>query len=96
MSRIRFRIRTIMIMITAVAILMSVFRLIRPWIYSFLEVVPPSVAVFLVVMFGVVVEFFVFWVYAWPRRTRREQIWRITNRRVATPKLVPSGEAEKV
>src|SRR5262249_29284031 len=82
--RIRFRIRTIMLAIAAVAIMLGVLRLMSRPIRLLLETIPKSdvlpVTVFAVVLFGSVVEFLVFWVYFYRRRKRPINISQLYNR----------------
>jgi hypothetical protein len=92
--RVRFRIRTIMLTIAAVAVILGVLRLMKPSIRLFLQMMPRShalpLAVFAVVLFGSVVEFLVFWVYFHRRRKQptRERRTLLTRRSPDTSQKV--------
>ena len=102
MSRVRSRIRTIMIVIAAAAVLMAVaveFRII-PLMHAFLEIVPLSsiipVAVFAAVLFASIVEFLVFWDRYRSHRRRAGQISRKANRPIGRPVPDQGGESTRV
>jgi hypothetical protein len=102
MPPIRFRIRTIMIVIATVAVLMAVaveFRII-PLMHAFLEIVPLSqlipVAVFAAVLFASVVEFLVFWDRYWSHRRRAGRFSRKGIRPIGRPLPDQGGESKRV
>jgi hypothetical protein len=73
MSRVRFRIRSIMIAIAVVAVLMAAIRFL-PSVRPLLGIMPLSelipLAVLGPVLFGAFVEFLVFWIYFASQRRR--------------------------
>jgi pilus assembly protein TadC len=96
MPPIRFRIRTIMITIAAVAVMMGVLRFATPWINGFLDIVPLSRIVPVAVLFGAVVEFLVFWLYFSSHRRRARRIPRKADHPSRRPEPERSEEPMRV
>jgi hypothetical protein len=98
MSWIRFRLRTILIMVAVVALLMGVLRFIL-WVDAFagidlLYFVLVNVTIFVYLPILVIVEVVFFAAYLWFRRRRVGQVERTDGTAPAEPRL--SGETKSV
>jgi uncharacterized membrane protein YidH (DUF202 family) len=98
MSRIRFRLRTILILVAVVALMMGVLRFIL-WVDAFAGIdllfyVLVNVTIFVFIPILVIVEGLFFAVYLWFRRKRAGQIRRTDGH--AAPELRLSGESKSV
>jgi Cu/Ag efflux pump CusA len=90
MPPVRFRIRTIMIVIASLAALMALLRLAvpvyAPYVFSLVLAVMAGLLVALVVQFYIVA------VYFWRARSIRREGWMTDNRRVRKSEADRSGE----
>jgi hypothetical protein len=96
-TRIRFRLRTIMIAIVLVAALMGVVRYVL-FLYSALGIDPLlflalNATLYVYIPILVIVELLFFVSYFWLRRKRAGQV--LTSGRIATPESRLSGDAEE-
>jgi hypothetical protein len=107
MPPVRFRIRTVMIAVVALAVLMRMVRALNGPFFDDMVVfaaavvllaaaIVASLVVVIVFLARVVVDLFVFAVYSWRGPTRPRQFTRTANRPFRRPEPGRRGEPERV